>query len=200
MVTTGARIPFTSENVVMGQGYARLDRVRDAIVAGEPVGHEEMNKVLPLIPRRDRFDTIASLADALPAVDLNLLLVEWWTDTEFPSLYGTGRIVALFRRAGFVSDRGEAPPTGPLIIYRGVGEGVPTPRGVSWTLSEERAAWFARRFTFATGDTVYAAEIMPEGVLGILHERDEAEVLVDPRRLRRLRVLRSGVRQGKEEG
>ncbi|MDP9471923.1 MAG: hypothetical protein M3Q71_14880, partial [Chloroflexota bacterium] len=116
------------------------------------------------------------------------------SDTEHPSASGVGTVVSLFRAAGFVTDSpGTEPPTGPLTIYRGVsslwgerGERI-TRRGVSWTEDRERAVWFARRFSFNGPGTLLTAEVFPEHVLGIFHGRGEVEIVVDPKRLRRVR-------------
>ncbi len=151
---------------------------------------------LLVIPRAERLPMIAAWnrAGHISRDQLRALLAEWWSDTEHPSAYGVGAVVSLFRAAGFVTDTpGTEPPAGPLTIYRGIsslwgerGERT-TRRGVSWTEDREQAVWFARRFSFNGPGTLLTAEVSPEHVLGIFHGRGEVEVVVDPRRVRRVR-------------
>ncbi len=143
-----------------------------------------------LIPRPDRLPMIAAWhrSGRISSDQLRDLLAEWWPDTELPSSYGVGFLVSLFRAAGFVTDTpGVEPPIESLTIHRGIDE-LGKQRGVSWTLDRERAVWFARRFSFRGPGTLLTAEIPPEHVLGIFHGRGEAEIVVDPKRLRRVRV------------
>ena len=60
--------------------------------------------------------------------------------------------------------------------------------GVSWTLDQTTAAWFAARCQ-AGGDDgrVYVAEIAPPGVLALVHARHENELVINPRHLHHLR-------------
>jgi len=102
---------------------------------------------------------------------------------------GTDATVRLFRAAGFVTDTpGTERPTAPLTVYRGCLTW--RRRGVSWTLKQDRATFYAERHARAHGGQgarVYAATIPTEHVLGIFLERQEAEIVLDPRRLQKLR-------------
>ncbi len=120
---------------------------------------------------------------------LRYLLAQHWTHAGQTSAIGIPRLVALFRTAGFVTDRsGVEPPTNTLTVYRGI-RASGRRRGVSWTLDRERACWFARWYSSPTSPPgiLCTAEIPPEHVLGIFRGRGEAEVVVDPKRLRRVR-------------
>ena len=70
----------------------------------------------------------------------------------------------------------------PVTVYRGV-----TPynkrnvKGLSWTLDREQAEWFAHRF--GEDGTVYTAQISKKYIFAIFNGRNEAEVIVDPKRL-----------------
>jgi hypothetical protein len=67
-----------------------------------------------------------------------------------------------------------------LWIYRGG-----TPHGFSWTLSREKAYWFANRFsTVGLGQPVYALPINREEVIWCSDERGEEEVVILPFNLR----------------
>ncbi len=158
--------------------------------AGAAVSPDQLDDVLIRMPRGDRLYHIFLFHGAFGRETLRHLLSEWWTDAEFPTGLGTGRIVELFRSAGFVTDtEGTLAPAGPLTVYRGV-RGGSRPRALSWTLDEAKAEWFARRFAFDRPGELYAAEVQPEAVLGIFHGRAESEVVVDPRHLRKIRLLR----------
>lgn len=120
--------------------------------------------------------------------ELNILLSVWWSTTETPFLWfaeagiDTAEIVAMFRAADFVSDTDEIHhPDEPVVVYRGCGrEGT---RGLSWTLSEETAAEFARLESQIDREgvaSVYSATVAPESILGIFFARGEEEILVDP--------------------
>ncbi len=139
--------------------------------------------------RRDRFWMMANwyATGRIAAAQLNELLADWWPDTEWVSGYATTPVVRLFRAAGFVTDRpGTAPPTTVQTVYRGAaskGQG-----GVSWTLDQTTAAWFAaRRQAGGEDGRVYVAEIAPQGVLAIFHARQENELVINPRHLQHLR-------------
>ncbi len=122
---------------------------------------------------------------------LRQLIGDWWTQIEYPSQIALRQpqVLDLFRAAGFVANPADvAQPTEVLTVYRGVqGEG--SPRGLSWTTELDRAVWFARRWPFLPLGTVWAAEVPPKHVLGIFHNREEAEVVVNPRNLRNLRAV-----------
>lgn len=137
--------------------------------------------------RLDALDgVLASGAVAAGSPEHRALLRMVWCDLELPRQFGYRRIVRAFRAAGFV---GEGRPERGITVYRGCTSA--GKRGVSWTLDSERAAWFARRFKLA-GEHVYAAEVPPSGVLAVLDDRGEGEVVVDPRGLRNLRQLPDG--------
>jgi hypothetical protein len=113
---------------------------------------------------------------------------------DFWLIYGLAlkpvRIRQLLWEVGFYSDTGEPPPSESLTVFRGVCEterGWRGLRGLSWTLIYEVAARFMDT-SLGGSARLYAAEILPVGVLAILRGRGEAEVLVDARRLRGLRV------------
>lgn len=81
-----------------------------------------------------------------------------------------------------------------VTVYRGV-----TPynrrnvKGLSWTLDRERAEWFAHRF--CEDGTVYTAQISKEYIFAIFNGRNEAEVVVDPKKLENVVVV-PGQQQG----
>jgi hypothetical protein len=76
------------------------------------------------------------------------------------------------------------PGPGPFTAYRGVaGHGRSRRiRGLSWTLSLEKAQWFARRGERSglAKPAVFTAEIPKENVVAYCRDRDEEELLVWP--------------------
>ena len=82
-------------------------------------------------------------------------------------------------------------PAAPVTLYRGA-PGRSNGRGMSWTLDVDRARWFAQRWDLTgRSGSVYKATVKPHAILAMmLGGRDEAEVVVNPRRLpRNLEVI-----------
>jgi hypothetical protein len=93
----------------------------------------------------------------------------------------------VFERAGYVSDTGEK-LEGVLSAYRGVA-GKRHRRGLSWTLSIDRARWFARRYGHWFGNPlVYEATVDASDVLAYIVDRNEQQMVVNPDKLRRFRL------------
>jgi hypothetical protein len=89
------------------------------------------------------------------------------------------------------------PGPGPYKVYRGVsGRGRKRRvRGFSWTLSFDKARWFATRYGLEK-PMIYEAEINEQHVLAYYNKRGEQEFLCDiPRglKLRRLDIARVGL-------
>ena len=91
-------------------------------------------------------------------------------------------LLPLFARAGYVSDT-DRRLTGEHTVYRGTFSDDPR-GGISWTLDETKARWFAGRLS--VGGTVWQATVNAAEILGYFVERDEAEVIVHPAALRDL--------------
>ena len=69
-----------------------------------------------------------------------------------------------------------------VTIYRGCRTAAAV-KGMSWTLSEEKARWFAARFSGEDGGLVYQAKVKKGDVIAYLSERDEEEIVVDWKKL-----------------
>ena len=65
-------------------------------------------------------------------------------------------------------------------VFRGVNDwnGV---TGISWTMSRERAEWFARRFAFEHPGLVIAGRVLRHRIIALFNARTEQEALVFPR-------------------
>ena len=92
----------------------------------------------------------------------------------------------LFQHARFATDTDEALPAETLTIHRGVR--LARYRHICWTLDPGIATEFS---TMRSGPErigiVYAAEVESSDVLGYFTSRSEAEVIVDPVTLNRIR-------------
>ncbi len=122
--------------------------------------------------------------------DYACLLRDAWTGSEFPnrdpgvSLAGK---IRFFRKAdkGLLMDKLERKVFDSLpdvvTVYRGCyGKGAQ--KGISWTLSFEKAKWFADRFPMWKG-TVYTATIPKKYIYAYFNDRDEQEIILDSRML-----------------
>ena len=69
-----------------------------------------------------------------------------------------------------------------LTVYRGCGT-TKALKGMSWTLSEEKARWFADRFATGRGGVTYRAKIKKEDIVAYTNNRGEQEVIVDYRKI-----------------
>jgi hypothetical protein len=74
----------------------------------------------------------------------------------------------------------DLPGAGPFTLFRGVaGRGTQRRvRGLSWTLSFEKARWFATRYDWLPQPAVYHVVIDAEDVLAYVTDRNEEEFLV----------------------
>ena len=127
-------------------------------------------------------------------------LADAWTSMEF---YGPGRAPAWENRRHYPTAAAAwlplwsaiARPVGrveypagthlpdddPLAIYRGQAT-AEEPTGISWTLSQERAHWFATTVprVGSRPGVVLSGRVARDAVLGYLTDRNEDEVIVDP--------------------
>ena len=70
-------------------------------------------------------------------------------------------------------------------IYRGVTEkNKDNIRAMSWTMKQETAEWFAKRF--GSKGKVYRAKVRKEDILAVFLGRNESEVIVDPKNLKEI--------------
>lgn len=123
-------------------------------------------------------------------------LKECWIGIEFPHQYGVARLVEMFKRVGnrmsLMNKEEQAiyqALPGTFTVFRGVQSGMAkkTIRGLSWTLSHDKAIWFARRFHHS--NKVYQATIEKKHVFAYFGGRDEQEIVVNPRMLKGVEAL-----------
>jgi len=148
---------------------------------------------LVLHERPWRIPTLARLVaeQRLTRGQLQDLLLDTWMDTELPHQF-RGTPLELFTRAGFVTDNQVAwnALSAPLILYRGDSRR-PRATSLSWTLSEEKAKWFAKRWERqAHPGVVWRAHLLDKSkALAFVEGRNELEVVVSPKNLKWLQQL-----------
>lgn len=112
------------------------------------------------------------------------LLSSMWLDTEYPyanysewlRLFGSKRTLRpLLMNKAERATLTALPDV--LTIYRG-GQ---TKRGLSWTVSEDKARWFAERFDRDGKHQVFKGTVPKNKVYAYLNERKEQEIVVDPK-------------------
>jgi hypothetical protein len=114
------------------------------------------------------------------------MLARFWIDTEYPwqsqtvwkDLWGSNRPAKQFAMS---EEEREALSllSEELTVFRGVGKGNNV-EGLSWTLSREKAIWFAQRFKPRLGNgRLITATANKQDVHAFLNSRKEQEVIVD---------------------
>ena len=122
--------------------------------------------------------------------DYACLLRDAWTGSEFPNrdpgitLAGKIRFFRKVNRSLLMNKREQKvfdsfPDI--VTVYRGCC-GKNAVKGISWTLSFEKAKWFAERFPMWKG-TVYTATIPKQYIYAYFNDRDEQEIVLDSRML-----------------
>jgi hypothetical protein len=111
-----------------------------------------------------------------------------WAATRINNRHWSMEVLRLMFKAAdrnaLLSAGHPLPHEGPFCVFRGVGgSGAASRRvrGFAWTLSTEKAVWFAKRAEgFGLSDpTVYRTTIPHSRVLAYLNDRQEEEILCD---------------------
>jgi hypothetical protein len=190
---TGPLGPFVRHPLVFGPadipGYLnrQLKMKKEHLARAEREGN--WSHYLMLHERPWRIPVLSRLVfeNRLTRGQLQDLLLSTWMDTEFPHQFRKTPL-ELFTHAGFVTDNQVAwnALSAPLILYRGDSRR-PRATSLSWTLSEEKAKWFARRWT---PGVVWRAHLMDKSkALAFVTGRNELEVVVSPKNLKWLMQL-----------
>ena len=144
-------------------------------------------------------------ADHIAPASLNALLTVWWHLCHHGRRIGYDRLIRWFRRAGYVTDglvtgyrEIIAPPSAPQEVYRGTNSPIPgATMGPSWTPDLGVAERYARGQHLASSPPagvagwVWRATVDPENVLGWFKDPDHDEIVVDPKRLRDVALLKA---------
>lgn len=172
------QVPFYSWALANKSYELKLQKVRQAAKDGE------WESFISWHERPYRLDVFSQLVrrKVLSHEQVRNILADIWTDAEAPHQFGYGRLVRLFKKAGFLTDIPGLKEPVQCEIFRGC-----WPRhknGISWTLDEAKAKWFAGRHNENGDSRVYCGEVPPEGILAIFNDRGEQEVVVDPKFVR----------------
>lgn len=140
-----------------------------------------------LLTKPYRFTFLDHIRDYLSDDDLARCLRCIWKNSEYTNdsaIFTKRRLLSLFRR----STREKLMDEDDLLVFQGLPERIGIFRGVtsynrqdlkvfSWTLSLERARWFAARYDDKVQE-VYQAELPKEGVLAYFSQ--EEEIIANP--------------------
>lgn len=170
------QIPFMSWKVANTMYEKKLEKIEELESEGK------FDSAIWFYERPYRMSQLMlwTFLDKLTLEQLRELLPNVWTDTEHPFQFGYTKVVNLFKKAGFLTDIPGLQAPVECEVYRGC---LPAhKRGISWTLDETRARWFAKRLNGDKGH-VYKTIAPPSIILAAFNGRDEQEILVNFRRL-----------------
>ncbi len=147
-----------------------------------------LDRALIMMERHRRIPAIwAALTDgSITADEAAKLIGEWWSDSESPTSNlgrnGIRLVLVLFRRLQALEPPQRLPDV--VTVYRGCSPRErKRPQGISWTLSRDKAEWFARRYAFGKPMIVLQATNPRGSVLCFIGDRAEREVIVDPKEI-----------------
>lgn len=147
--------------------------------------------VMWVIRKPYRLSFLKEIKEYLDNKEFSKLLGEIWMDVENPNEddIGIETFLEWFAEADkeFLMNDEEKKTYDSLPdevkLYRGVGKNG-NPEGLSWTLSEEKAQWFAERFQMLGGKGyVLTAVARKSNILAYFSRREEDEVIIDGRKL-----------------
>jgi hypothetical protein len=160
---------------------------------------DDVAKIFYHIRKADRISVFDFVKHSLGTKDYSNILGDIWQLTEFPHQYGMRKLVALFKRTSprFLMDENDfkvwqALPQ-EIRVFRGVQKICRKPakvRGLSWTMSLEKAKWFANRWK--NKGKVWQADIYKDDCFAYFDGRKEKEIVLNPNRLRNLQVVSDG--------
>lgn len=140
-------------------------------------------KIFMFIRPQYRLTLFKYSCDYMSESDFEDILLYSWQSSEFPS-YDVNvtkqEYIKWFKSLNYKSNFPEI-----VTIYRGVkkyGE-----IGMSWTLSEDKAVWFAQRYNKDKG-IVYKAKIKNKDILYYI-DSSEQEIIVDPKKLMQIEEI-----------
>lgn len=175
------------------EGFAQYKEEMEQFI----LSRENVWQVVNTIRKSYRLTFFKYVNEYLSVRDFTENLKEVWVLSEFPSRdvnVTKKEFAAWFKVADktILMDEDEIkkynsfPET--VQIYRGVASDA-FKAGLSWSLSREKAEWFASRFEFEDCQpVVYSFEINKSDILAYISERGESEVIIDPAILKNYKV------------
>ncbi len=157
---------------------------------------ESMDSILLLIDKSYRLQFFERIQKTLSPDDLGRLLADIWVNGENPNndVVPLPTIVKWFKKASRESlmDAEELAYYDSLpdefTVYRGIGS-KSNKKGISYTLSLEKAEWFAKRFQQKNG-YVLTGTAKKQDVLAYFNSREEREVLIEPKNISGLHKIK----------
>ncbi len=129
--------------------------------------------------------------------DFSKILSAAWIRSENPNLdpnVTTTKLLSMFKKAApehLMSEKEQAllqslPEQ--VTVYRGLTSyNAKKIEGLSWTLNQHTAEWFAQRYN--EQGKVYQATVNKADIIAILTDRNESEVIIDPKTLKDISVF-----------
>ena len=124
------------------------------------------------------------------------LFLDWWSDYEGSRPHGlTSRLRRVHRRQRayeFMSAENRTYfDSLPEQVHIHRGSTRENFLGISWTAEIAKAQWFAQRWAMFGGpETVVTGVVSKSDVLTVFNDRDECEILCDPKKVRVTQILR----------
>lgn len=153
--------------------------------------------IMVLFTKPYRLAFFSYISEYLDVVDFTKQLKEIWTENEFPALNCSiinTELSSWFKCCDkdlFMSevDRNylDSLPD-EVMIYRGVADDK-YKMGYSWSLSRDKAEWFATRLTFdGCNPALYSFKVKKSDVVAYLSSRGESEIIVLPETLANYKI------------
>lgn len=157
--------------------------------------------VFLMVNKPDRLQLLSFLSSVytFSKKEYSELLRDSWVSTEFPHQLSNAVLVRMFDNADIqflmTKEERKALVTMPdeIIVYRGYSEtnvkkGMTKRRGLSWTLDKEKAIWFATRWKHPDAN-ILRATVNKSDVYMYTDTRNESEVVVNPKRLKKVQNI-----------
>ena len=152
------------------------------------IKNKKWDYVLMLHERPWRAWAFTQFAPYMKPVEYWKNLSSIWIDTEFPHIHKDmwldffnanvkqKRKLMSSKERQVIQDLPKK-----VTIYRGYDDGMENAlMGISWTLSEKKANWFATRFEVEADPRVAEGQCEKSSILAYLSQRDEEEIIINP--------------------
>jgi len=166
---------------------AFVTRNTERMIEYSKKGDDPLGSLFMFMSKPYRLEFLDLCKDMIPVEQIGKLLSWIWTATEFPNLNGVSRWIKLFQMVDKSTLMNEEELQGynalpdEVVAYRGILTGKGKARAMSWTLSKEKAEWFAGRW--GHGGQVYSAKVKKQNIFAYFTGRGEDEIVVNSRKL-----------------
>lgn len=151
-------------------------------------GEKKFTSILIMINKPYRIEIFTMMQHLLSEKSYNELLNWVWTSTEFPHQISLRRLNGLFKRINhsyFMNDEeleiyNNLPDN--VEIYRGIQGPKAKVKALSWTLSLDKAKWFAKRFDY--NGKVFKTKISKKDIYAYCNGMGEEEIIIKPFKLK----------------